>query len=348
MSERDSTMSDVRSTMSDVRGATSERPTSARTAVLYGTDATAEIALEDPFAGLGGHPPDPARPLTPSGHLRRRQLLSRAIESAQTACAILAVALLAFVLYSVVSRGASQLSIGFLTKDPPLEGQPGGGIGPLIVGTATLVAMAAAMAAPAGILAALYMTEFAGRRAARALRLVLDLLYGVPTIVTGLFVFGLLVVDKGQSGFAGSVALAIVMLPLVARASEEALLLVPRGLHDATHALGVARWRAIAGVVLPAATGGIITGTVLALARAAGETAPLMFSSSVYHDTISTNVFGEATPNIPIYIYKASNSPDPYGFARAWGAAFVLMTFILVVNVLARTILGRRRVKLGH
>lgn len=307
-----------------------------------------ERRFEDPFATLRGEKLDPARPLTPSGHLRRRQLVSRMMEAGETASAIVAVAVLAFVVYSVVSRGASQLSPSFLTKDPPIEGMPGGGIGPLIVGTATLIAVATAMAAPVGMLAALYMTEFAGQRAARALQLVLDLLYGVPTIVTGLFVFGLLVVGKGQSGFAGSVALAIIMLPLVARASQEALLLVPRGLRAAADALGVSRWRAIRGIVLPGALSGIITGTVLALARAAGETAPLLLVSSVFANRISTNVFSEATPNIPVYIYKSSNGSDPYGFARAWGAAFVLMTSILAVNVAARTMHARSRRKHAH
>lgn len=292
---------------------------------------------------------DPARPLTASAQLRRRQAFSRTIEAAQTASAVLAVALLAFVVYSVASRGASVLNLNFLISGPPaLENEAGGGVGPEIVGTATLVAIAMAISTPIGILAALYMTEFATQRLARAVRLVLDLLYGIPTIVTGLFVFGLLVYGKHQSGFAGALGLAIVMLPLTARAVQETLLLVPRGLREASEALGVSRWRALRGVILPSALGGIITATVLAIARGAGETAPLLFSSSVFGRAVSMNAIGEATPNIPVYIYKSSNADDPYGFARAWGAALVLLGVILIANVGTRALHARSKARLAR
>lgn len=174
---------------------------------------TAQGPAIDP---LSAELPDPSGPLTPSGHLRRRQLISRIAEATQTAAALLAVAVLGVVVYSVASRGAGALSIGFLTKDIPAPGNPGGGIAPAIVGTAVIMALATAIAMPLGILTALYITEFAGSWAARAIRLALDLLNGLPTIVIGLFVFGLLVVGHHQSGFAGSFALAIVMLPLIA------------------------------------------------------------------------------------------------------------------------------------
>lgn len=304
---------------------------------------------EDPLAPLTEYRLDAARPLTASAHLRRRQLTSRMMEASQTASALIAVAVLAFVVYSVISRGASVLSISFLTKGPPLiETQPGGGIGPMIVGTATLVAIAAAIATPIGILAALYMTEFAGRRSARLIRLVLDLLYGVPTIVTGLFIFALLVAGKSQMGFAGAIGLAIIMLPLIARASQEALVLVPRDLRQAAEALGVGRWRAVRGVVLPSALGGMLTATVLSIARAAGETAPLLFTSSVFSNSVSTNIFGEATPNLTVYIYRASEGANRYGWARAWGAALALLAFILVVNIGVRTFDARRRARLAR
>jgi len=281
-------------------------------------------------------------PLTPSGHLRRRQLISRLAEASQTTAALLAVAMLGILVYSVASRGASVLSIGFLTKDPPvLSGVAGGGIAPAIVGTALIMAVATAIAMPMGILAALYLTEFAGRWSARAVRLALDLLNGLPTIVVGLFVFGLLVVGHHQSGFAGSFALAIIMLPLIARATQEVLLLVPPSLREAADALGVSHWRTVLGVVLPTARGGILTATVLAVARAAGETAPLIFVCSIFGNTASLNLFGQALPNIPVYIFNASEAAEPYGFARAWGAAFVLLAFILLANLGGRA-LGRR------
>lgn len=312
--------------------------------------ATADLLdTEDPFDLFGGERLDPARPLIASRQLRRRQLLSRMIEAGQTVAALFAVAVLAFVVYSVASRGASALSFGFLTKDQPaIEEASGGGIGPMIVGTATLVLVAALIAMPIGILAALYMTEFAGKRPARLLRLVLDLLFGTPSIVLALSVFALLVVGKSQNGFAGAFALSIIMLPLVARASQETLLLVPQGLRDASAALGVSRWRALRGVILPSALGGILTGSVLAVARAAGETAPLLLTTSVFGPTVNFKIFTEATPNIPVYIYRTSTSANPNGWARAWGAAFVLLMFILIVNISARAMHARSRRKMAR
>jgi phosphate transport system permease protein len=301
----------------------------------------------DAFGALPTGLTDPSGPLTPSGHLRRRQLVSRLVEGTQTASALLAVGVLAIVVYSVVSRGASALSIDFLTKDPPanptsLIGTAGGGIAPMIVGTVVIVAAATAIAMPMGILVALYLTEFAGRRLGSAVRLALDLLNGLPTIVVGLFVFGLLVVGHHQSGFAGSFALAIIMLPLIARATQEVLLLVPASLREAADALGVSHWRTVLGVVLPTARGGILTATVLAVARAAGETAPLLLTTSFFANAVSANPFGgKALPNIPVYIFTASESADPYGFARAWGAAFVLLSFILLASLGARALSQR-------
>ena len=309
----------------------------------------AEIDPNDPFANFAAQPLDPARPLIASRQLRRRQLVSRTFESGQVAAALFAVAVLAFVVYSVASRGASVLSFEFFTKGPPvIEEAGGGGVGPEIVGTATLVAVATVLAMPIGILAALYMTEFSSHRAARGLRLVLDLLFGVPSIVIALFAFSLLVVGKGYNGFAGAFALSIIMLPLVARATQETLLLVPQGLRDAAAALGVSRWRALRGVVLPSALGGIITGTVLAVARAAGETAPLILTNAFVGRSLDFSIFNQSIPNIPVYIYTASTAANPSGWARAWGAAFVLLTFILVVNVGARAMHARSRRKLAR
>jgi phosphate transport system permease protein len=180
------------------------------------------------------------------------------------------------------------------------------------------------------------------------IRLALDLLNGLPTIVIGLFLFGALVVGKHQSGFAGALALALIMLPLIARASQEVLALVPRGLREAAEALGVSHWRAVRGIVLPTALGGILTATALAVARAAGETAPLIFLSSIFANKVSLNLFGEALPNIPVYIFTASEAADRYGFARAWGAGFVLLMFILLTSLGGRVLLARSRSKLAR
>jgi phosphate transport system permease protein len=234
------------------------------------------------------------------------------------------------------------ISWDFVTKDPTLSGT-GGGIAPEIVGTALLVAVATAIAAPLGILIAIYMTEFAGRRTGNLVRLVLDLLNGLPSIVIAVFVYGLLVAGHGPNGFAGSVGLAIVMLPLVARASQEVLLLVPSSLRDAAHALGVNNWRMVRGVLLPTALGGILTGTLLAVARAAGETAPLLLATGIFAEHPTFNLFGAGVPNIPVEIFNLSENADPSSFARAWGAALVLIAFIMLTNVGARFLLARSR-----
>ncbi len=287
-------------------------------------------------------------PLAPSDHLRRRQRISRLATGSQTAAAFLAVAMLGTVVYSVAARAASVLSIGFLTSDPPAAGAAGGGVAPEIVGTIVIVAIATAIAMPMGILIALYLTEFAGPRTRPALRLALDLLFGVPSIIVGLFVFGLLVVGHHQSGFAASIALAIIMLPLIARATQEVLVLVPSSLREAADALGVTRWRTVLGVVLPSARGGVMTATILAVARAAGETAPLILVSSIFANAVSVNPFSHlGLPNIPVYIFTASEADESSGFARAWGAAFVLLAFILVANVVGRALARRNSMLSG-
>jgi phosphate transport system permease protein len=308
-----------------------------------------ECELPDPAGTAGGEPNDPSRPLTSSGNLRRRQLVSRFMEAGQTTSALLAVAILALVVYSVASRGASALSIEFFTKGPPaLTDAPGGGIAPEIVGTALLIAIATSIAMPVGVLIALYLTEFAGPRPARAIRLALDLLNGLPAIIVGLFVFGLLVVGHYQSGFAGALALALIMLPLIARATQEVLLRVPADLREAADALGVSHWRTVRGVILPTARGGILTATVLAVARASGETAPLILTCSIFSNTVSLRIFGQALPNIPVYIFNASEAADPYGFARAWGAGLVLLLFILFSSLGARVLLSKTSSAGGH
>jgi phosphate transport system permease protein len=292
---------------------------------------------------------DPAAPLTPSGNLRRRLLVSHLVSGASILASLVAVAILALVTYDVAKQGASALSWSFITKNP--VGLAGGGIANAIIGSTLIIIFATLIALPVGVLTALYLTEYSKptSRSARALRTALDLMQGVPTIVVGLFVFGLMVVGHGESGFAGSVALSIVMLPLIARSSQEVLLLVPGTLREAADALGVERWRAILTVVLPAAMGGIVTGAILAVARAAGETAPLLLVDSLYNPTATQlMVFGHGIPNIPVLIYTASNLGIPEALARAWGAAFALLGLILVANIGARLMLARYRARLGQ
>ena len=293
---------------------------------------------------------DPTAPLTPTGNLRRRLIVSRIAVSGATGAALAAVGVLGIVVFAVVKRGASQLSIDFLTKSPPQFPGPGGGIAPAIVGTAVIVGIATAMAMPLGVLIALYLTEFArGTKFASLMRTVLDLMNGLPSIVIAVFVFGLLVVGHGQSGFAAAVALAIIEVPLIARSSQEVLLLVPGHLREAADALGVQRWRSVLGVILPSAMGGIVTGTLLAVARAAGETAPVILLCSLIRPGVHVNAFsfGTGLDTITGGIFIASEQADPYSQARAWGAAFVLLAFILFTSLGARALLNRNRRRLS-
>ncbi|MGE5408619.1 MAG: phosphate ABC transporter permease PstA [Syntrophothermus sp.] len=285
--------------------------------------------------------PDPTAPLTPSGNLRRRQIFSRATEVGATGAAVLAVGVLALVVFTIVSRGASAISLDFFFTGYPT------GVGPMLLGTMVIVLVATAMAMPIGVLIALFLTEYAGSRAAGPLRLTLDLINGLPSIILGLFVFGLLVDHKTQSGFAAAVALAIIQVPLIARGSQEVLLLVPKTLREASDALGVARWRSVLTVVLPTAIGGIVTATVLAVARAAGETAPLLLADSVFDPkTFSVNPF-EPIPNIPVWVFKLSEEGTEQGFQEAWGLSLVLISFILFASLSARALLARSKRKLS-
>jgi phosphate transport system permease protein len=285
--------------------------------------------------------------LRPGGRLRRRRIVNRIMETIGTLAALAAVAVLVIVVVSVVRKGAPSLSWHFLTSEPNLFGGPGGGISNAIVGSVLIVAVATAIALPVGVATAIFLTEFAPRRLAVPIQVVTDVLAGLPTIVVGVFIYGLLVIGHQQSGFAGAVALSIVMLPLVARAAQEVLLLVPSALREGSLALGVSRWRTVLGVVLPTAFGGIVTGTVLAVARAAGETAPLLFTTSIFSNAVTTDM-SHAMPNIPVLIFIYSEQPDTALHQDAWAAAVVLIGFVLVASLLARALLARATRKLGE
>ncbi len=284
--------------------------------------------------------PDPAAPLTPTGNLRRRQVFSKATEYGATTAAVLAIALLGIVVFTVVSRGAKALSLDFIFTAAPT------GIGPELLGTGIIVLIATVIAMPLGILIALFLTEYAGNRAAGPIRLTLDLMNGLPSIIIGLFIFGLLVNHKQQSGLAAAVALAIIELPLIARGSQEILLLVPDSMREAADALGVARWRSVLGVILPSALGGIVTSTVLAVARAAGETAPLIFATSVFDPGLFSLNPLEALPNVPVQIFQLSEEGNPEGFTQAWGLSLLLVSLILFASLGARALLARSKRKM--
>jgi phosphate transport system permease protein len=297
-------------------------------------------------------PPDLS--LRATGRSRRRLYVNRLAEVGATAAASIAILALGIVVWSVFSRGVHALSWSFFTKGPAIFGQAGGGVAPALVGTALLVALATAMALPFGVLTAIYVSEFAPRRAAEQIRLWLDVLNGFPSIVVGVFVFALCVKTNlpvlgwghHQSAIAGAFALAIIMLPLVARSTMEVLSLVPNHLREASYALGVSKWQTVLRVVLPTALGGILTGTTLAVARAAGETAPLLFTCSIAGQVVETNITHSMT-SIPLTIYQYSEAPDPALHEQAWALAFVLIAFVLVTSLVARFLLDRSRRKLG-
>lgn len=289
------------------------------------------------------------------GRSRRRLRVNRGAEAASVLAALVAVGFLAILVGSVLVRAFHALDWNFFTRGPAVFGQTGGGIAPALVGTLLLVLIATAMSLPVGVLIALYVSEFAPRRVGHQIKLWLDVLNGFPSIVIGIFVFALAVKTKvpvlgighHQSVFAGSFALAIIMLPLVSRTTMEVLALVPNSLREASYALGVSKWRTVVSVILPTAIGGIVTGTTLAVARAAGETAPLLFTCAIAGQLVNWNP-ALSTASIPVTIFTYSESPDRNLNAQAWAAAFVLIAFVLVTSLVSRILLERSRRKLGQ
>lgn len=283
-----------------------------------------------------------------SDRLGRRRAVNRTMELLAWLAAAIAVGILAVVVWSVAERGASQLNLDLLTKTPvafsltPVKQ----GMANAFAGTLVIVGLSTAMALPFGILVAVYLNEFARPAVRSAVSLALDVLNGIPSVVIGVFVFGLLVYGGKQSGFAGAFALACLMLPLVARSTMEVLALVPNSLREASLALGVPRWRTTLAIVLPQTVGGIVTGATLAVARVAGETAPLLFTSSIVGTQVSWNP-SQALQTVPVAIFELSESPTPSDHARAWAAALVLLLFILFASLGARWLATRSRRKLG-
>ena len=275
--------------------------------------------------------------------LPRRRRVNVAMESLAWLAALVAVGILGVVVWSVASKGWSELNLDLLTKPPipfSLTNAPQG-LSNAFAGTLVIVGLATAMALPVGILVAVYVNEFAPPAVRAAVGLVIDVLAGVPAIVIGIFVFVLLVVGSGQSALKGAFALAILMLPFVARTTIEVLALVPNALREASLGLGIPQWRTTLSIVLPRAIGGILTGTVLAIARIAGETAPLLFTSSIVGTQTSWDP-AHALQTVPVAIFELSESADPKDHARAWAAGFILLLFILVTSLVARWSSARR------
>ncbi len=296
----------------------------------------------------------PAISLRATGRGRRRLIANKIAEGSAVLAAAAAIAALAIMVWSVGSRGIGAINLDFFTKGPPLFGQTGGGIAPALVGTLIIVAVATVIALPFGVMTALYVSEFASPRVGGQIRLWLGVLNGFPSIVIGIFVYALCVktkfpllgIGRHQSAIAGGFALSIIMLPLVARSTIEVLALVPNQLREASYGLGVSKWQTVLRVVLPTSFGGILTGTTLAIARAAGETAPLLFTCALAGQLVDWNPT-HSMQSIPLTIFEYSESADPTQHQQAWAAAFVLIVFVLLTSLAARLLLERSRRKLG-
>ncbi len=276
----------------------------------------------------------------------RRRRTDKAARGLLAAGTLLAVIPLVLVLYYLIEKGAGAISWHFFSTDPTgsFLGDPGG-IKSALLGTIEMVALATAVAVPIGIGVALYLVEFGrGGRFAGVVRYFVDVMTGVPSIVFGLFVYITLVIGFGGSGYAGwkgSVALGLLMLPVVIRSSEVVLLLVPDALREAALALGAPRWRIVARIVLPSALPGLITGSLLAVARAAGETAPLLFTSAVVFGT--TFSLNGRMNSLPIQIFNDVGQAQDRLVERAWGSALTLVALVLVLTLIARLFARRSR-----
>ena len=293
---------------------------------------------------VGTVKPRPSSSLLPSALLRlpssRRRAVSALMSALTAACALLGVALLLLILGYIAWQGVSSLSLQFLLDTPKPVGE-GGGIGNAILGTLVLLALASAVGLPLGIAAGVYLSEFGRGWFAGLVRFVADTLTGVPSIVTGVFVYTLIVLPMKQfSALAGGVALGIIMIPIVTRTTEEMLRLVPASLREGALALGAPQWRVTTGVVLPAAASGIATGAMLAVARVSGETAPLLFTA--FGSRFFNVYLDQPIASLTVQIFNYAVSPYDEWHAQAWAATLVLMTLILVINVSVRVLTRKK------
>ena len=291
--------------------------------------------------------PARTRSLIGRGNLRRRQRVNRRSRSSSTVAAVLAVAVLLIVLGSVLPEGRGALNLDFITKSSALFGESGGGIANAIVGTAIMVGLASLMAIPVGCWlrsippnspTSAWPTSFASPSTFST---------GSQRSSPASSSTASWSREAQQSGYAAAVALAIIMLPIVARTAQEVLELVPGTLKEGAFALGVTRWRTVIRVTLPTAAGGLLTGSLLAVARVAGETAPLIFCSSIFVQGQILTDPSQALPSIPLYIFTQSEAPSPAAHTQAWAAALILIAIVLVLNIVARAFYGRARKRMG-
>jgi phosphate transport system permease protein len=265
----------------------------------------------------------------------RRKVLSSVFVALCGLAVLLALVPLALILFFVVSQGIQAVNFEFFTRMPKPVGEPGGGMANSIVGTLILAGLGSLFAIPIGVMSGVYMSEFAGSRFASLVRFSADTLNGVPSIVIGMFAYGVAVLPFKQfSAFAGGLALGIMMIPIIARTTEELLLLVPSTMREGALALGATRGRAVFTVMLPAALPGIITGIVLALARIAGETAPLLFTA--FNNRFFSTRLTQPISSLTVQVYTYAISPYQDWHRQAWAGALVLVTIVFLCSVMAR------------
>ena len=271
---------------------------------------------------------------------RRRTLVNTVMTTLTALCALFATAVLLIIIGYIAVRGVSSLSIEFLTDTPKPVGE-GGGIGNAIVGSAMMTALASLIGLPVGIAAGVYLAEYGKNWFGKTVRFIADTLIGIPSIIIGIFVYALVVLPMGrQSGLAGAIALAIIMMPIVARTTEEMIKLVPNSMREAALALGAPRWRVSWDIVLPAAASGIATGAMLAIARITGETAPLLFTA--LNSRFYNFYFDQPMSSLTVQIYNYATGPFEVEHAMAWAATLILVTLILVINILVRFLTRKR------
>ncbi|TXC96229.1 phosphate ABC transporter permease PstA [Streptomyces sp. ISID311] len=280
-----------------------------------------------------------------------RQAKDRLATSLVWLAFLIAVVPLASLLWETVARGTKVLDGYFLSHSMGTtpDALPGGGIYHAIIGTLEQVGLATLIAAPLGLLTAIYLVEYGRGKLSRAVTFFVDVMTGIPSIVAGLFILSvwILILGFGPSGFAGAMALAILMMPVVVRSTEEMLKLVPNELREASLALGVPKWRTILKVVLPTSIGGITTGVMLAIARITGETAPVLLL--VWGaKTINNNPFQDAQQSLPLYVFQQWQQGSEASYDRAWAAALVLIAFVMILNLVARGIARWKAPKSGR
>jgi phosphate transport system permease protein len=272
--------------------------------------------------------------------LRWRKFVSNFMLTMTGVCAAISVAVLFFILGYLVYHGGASINWDFFTKLPAPVGEAGGGMANAILGSAKLLLLATLFGVPIGFFGAIYLAEFSGSKVAFVVRYAADLLNGVPSIVIGIFAYSVAVHPfKHFSTFAGGFALGVMMIPITLRSTEEFLLGVPRSLREGAMALGASKWKTISSVIVPAAYRGILTAILLAFARVAGETAPLLFTA--LGNRFWSNGWNEPTASLPVMIYNYALSPFEDWHRQAWAAGLVLLTLILIVNIVARAILSR-------